>query len=118
MASNLSKFDDVFHQFGDDEDIMEDESLDFDAIALEMERKVEMKPDRMETTDEIVIQPSEDSLPSYLSVQNRLFNQIMSTYSIDIEELRQIAHLVHQFNATKLFLRSFGKSILIQGWVD
>ena len=108
MASNLSKFDDIFHQFGDDEDIMEDESLDFDAIALEMERKAEMKPDRMEITgvemEAQVIQSSEDPLPSYLSAQIALFDRMMSIHSTQLEEFRQIGYTIHKLNTTKLFL--------------
>lgn len=108
MASNSLKFDDIFHHFGDDEDIIEDESLDFDVVALEMERKVEMKPDRMEITvaeiEPQVIESSEDSLPSYLSKQIGLFDRMMSVHSTQLEELREMAHIIHQLNTTKSFI--------------
>lgn len=42
MASSLNFFDDVFHSHGDDDDIQEDETVDFDYLAIETESKREM----------------------------------------------------------------------------
>ena len=53
---------------------------------------------------------SEDHLPFYLSTKNKLFDQRMnailqkSATSINLEDLRRIAHLVHNVALTKLFI--------------
>lgn len=90
-------FDDLFHLFGDDDDIGEDESLDFDMVALEMERKREVNTAPIESPDEVEMEsfesPMEDPLPSYLSKD-----------AAHQEELKQMAHLSQKFHATKLFI--------------
>ena len=132
-AQGLNRFDDVFHQHGDDRDTMNDAKTDitevYAAVAREEEQQLSQKLSQLSasreepsttnkrstltppaaTTDTSTkrvktddAQESTEPLPSYLSSARKIFDERMlpllqtTATSINIEHLREVAHLMHK----------------------
>lgn len=167
MASSKNLFDDVFHARGDDDDIQQDEAVDFDDLAIEMESKNDIQVEHADVDDDnqpeesIVVEeqrlsqrlsqlsashePSavpkepattqkrppttttestitivkkfkadtpanDEQMPPYLRASHRLFDETMAPFlqremsSMNIEDLRHVANLVHDLNLTNLLI--------------
>jgi hypothetical protein len=135
-AQGLNRFDDVFHQHGDDRDTKDDANTDitevYAAVAREEEQEQQLSQKLSQlsasneestttttttkkrstltppaTTTEVSIkrmrgEDSSEPIPNYLSSASKLFDQRMSPLLqtsaplINIEYLRQMAHLMHK----------------------
>ena len=126
-AQGLNRFDDVFHQHGDDRDTMNDATTDitevYAAVAREDEQQLSQKLSQLSasrekrstltppapTTDSSTkrmrtdtVEESSEPLPHYLSSAGRIFDERMlpllqqAATSINIEHLREVAHLMHK----------------------
>lgn len=136
MSSSKNFFDDVFNIHGDDDDIHEDETVDFDDFAIGMESKSEIQVLHTNQDDESIVveeqhlsqrlsqlsaspvtkkfkadtRTTDEHMPKYLRANHRLFDETMQPLlqreatSINIEDSREIAHLIHGINLTNLLI--------------
>lgn len=114
----MNALDDLFHLYGDDHDLQLDELIDFDHLAIEMESKTELSIVHHEeeqvspSSDPMIVTRSDDDkrIPAYLQKKNGLFDQTMATLlqkearSITIENLREMALLIHHIRSIKLVI--------------
>lgn len=117
----MNSLDDLFHLYGDDHDLPLDEWIDFDHLAIEMESKMELsivhrheEEHVSQQLDSMMITTStsnNNTIPSYLQQNYRLFDETMAsllkpqaTTSLTIENLREIAVLIHHIRLTKLLI--------------
>lgn len=108
----MNSLDDLFHLYGDDHDLPLDEWIDFDHLAIEIESKMELsivhrheEEHVSQQLDSMMITTStsnNNTIPSYLQQNYRLFDETMAsllkpqaTTSLTIENLREIAVLIH-----------------------
>ena len=139
MASSKN-FDDAFHAHGDDDDVHLDETVDFDELFTEWESKGEVKvmhnddpaappptkrPSSSEPTTDTGLKKvktqtdvTDGRIPSYLHEQFHFFDQVMHRFTerpsspIDVDDLREIAILVHELNFTKLSISQWQTYLL------
>lgn len=127
MATSNKLFDDVFHLHGDDDDIQEDETIDFDDFEIGMESKNEIQVLHTDQDNQAIFvavesaspvmkkfkvdsQVTDDHMPKYLRANYRLFDEVMqpllqrNANSIRLEDLREIAYLIHNINLTNLLI--------------
>jgi hypothetical protein len=140
-------FDDLFHPRGDDNDIQEDELVDFDDVAIDVDKKAEIQAIQPDD-DPVAIEEQrlsqrlsqlsasheeaeptapvakklklDEDMPLYLSAKHKLFDQTLgpilrqTATSLTIEELRQIARLVHNLAVSQLWI-SLWQTYLLSG---
>ena len=115
----MNSIDDLFHLYDDDNDLELDEWVDFDHLTIEMESKKELSIVHhqegyvSQSLDPMMATTSsndDDNIPSYLSNKKGLFDQKLApllqrqTTSITMDNLREMAVLIHHIRSTKLLI--------------